>query len=277
VTTAARTLGKGAAAPRTTRRVAALAGARFGRVPAVLVVAIAAAWLAALAAQAAGAASLLHHDALIEDGPGAGVALLLFLLAWQVMIAAMMLPSSLPLVSLFARASAGQPRPGGAMAGFLGGYALVWSAFGALAFLFDLGVHAAVDSSGWLHEHQWLIGGSVLALAGAFQFTPLKDACLDKCRHPGQFLMRFYERGAGGGFRLGARHGLFCVGCCWALMLVMFAAGVASLVWMALLTGLMVHEKTRPAGRRAVPVTGVALLATASVVLIASAYANGGL
>ncbi len=73
----------------------------------------------------------------------------------------------------------------------------------------------------------------MLALAGAFQFTPLKDACLDKCRHPGQFLMRYYERGAGGGFRLGARHGVFCVGCCWALMLVMFAAGVASLLWMA--------------------------------------------
>ena len=100
----------------------------------------------------------------------------------------------------------------------------------------------------------------MLALAGAFQFTSLKDACLDKCRHPAQFLMRYYERGVGGGFRLGARHGAFCVGCCWALMLVMFAAGVASLVWMALLTTLMVHEKTRPAGRRAVPVTGVALL-----------------
>ena len=107
----------------------------------------------------------------------------------------------------------------------------------------------------------------MLALAGAFQFTPLKDACLDKCRHPAQFLIRFYERGAGGGFRFGARHGAFCVGCCWALMLVMFAAGVASLVWMALLTALMVHEKTRPAGARAVPVTGVALLAAASVVL----------
>jgi predicted metal-binding membrane protein len=193
------------------------------------------------------------------------------------MIAAMMLPSSLPLVRLFAKASAGQRRPGAAMAGLLGGYALVWSAFGALALAFDLGVHAAVDASPWLHDHEWLIGGSVLALAGAFQFTSLKDACLDKCRHPGQFMLRFYERGTGGGFRFGARHGLFCVGCCWALMLVMFAAGVASLVWMALLTALMVHEKTQPGGRRAVPVTGVALLAMASVVLLASAHANGAL
>jgi predicted metal-binding membrane protein len=246
-------------------------------VPLVVLAAIAAAWLAAVAAQAAGAASLLHHDALIEDGPAPGVALLLFLLAWQVMIAAMMLPSSLPLVRLFAAASVGQPSPRAAMAGFLGGYALVWSAFGALAFGFDLAVHASVDASPWLDDHQWLIGGSVLALAGAFQFTSLKDACLDKCRHPAQFLMRFYERGAGGGFRLGARHGAFCVGCCWALMLVMFAAGVASLLWMALLTALMVHEKTRPAGRRDVPVTGAALLALASIVLAYSAYANGAL
>jgi len=88
-------------------------------------------------------------------------------------------------------------------------------------------------------------------------------------------MMRYYERGPAGGFRLGARHGAFCVGCCWALMLVMFAAGVASLVWMALLTGVMIHEKTRPLGARAVPVTGVALLGTASLVLLYSAYAAG--
>jgi predicted metal-binding membrane protein len=239
--------------------------------------AIAAAWALALAAHAAGAASLLHHDALIEDGPGAAASVVLFLAAWQAMIAAMMLPSSLPLVRLFARASAAQPRPRAAMAGFLAGYALVWSAFGALAFGFDVAVHAAVDASAWLHAHEWLLGGAVLALAGAIQFTRLKDACLDRCRHPGQFLLRFYERGTAGGLRLGARHGAFCVGCCWALMLVMFAAGVASLVWMALLTAIMVHEKTRPAGRRVVPVTGVALLATASVVLLYSAYASGAL
>jgi predicted metal-binding membrane protein len=236
--------------------------------------AIALAWLLALAAQAAGAASLLHHDALIDDGPPAWIALPLFLVAWQVMIAAMMLPSSLPLVRMFARASARQPRPGAAMAGFLGGYALVWSAFGVLAFLFDVGVHAAVDSSAWLHDHEWILGGSVLALAGGFQFTKLKDACLDKCRHPGQFMIRFYERGTAGGFRLGARHGAFCLGCCWALMLVMFSVGVASLAWMAVLTALMVWEKTRPSGARSVPVTGVALLGAASIVLMYSAYAG---
>jgi predicted metal-binding membrane protein len=243
--------------------------------PSPVIIAIAAAWALALAAQATGAATLLHHDVLIEDGPGAAASLALFVLAWQVMIVAMMLPSSLPLVRLFSRTCAGQPRPRAAMAGFLGGYALVWSCFGALAFGLDAALHAAVDANAGLHSHAWLIGGSVLALAGAFQFTRLKDACLDTCRHPAQFLLRFYERGVAGGLRVGVRHGAYCVGCCWALMLVMFAAGVASLVCMALLTAVMVHEKTHPAGRRAVSVTGVALLATGGVALLASAHVNG--
>jgi predicted metal-binding membrane protein len=153
------------------------------------------------------------------------------------------------------------------MAGFLAGYALVWSAFGALAFGFDVAIHTVVDASPWLSEHDWLIGASLLATAGAFQFTPLKDACLRACRLPAMFLTRHYARGAGGGFRLGVRHGLFCLGCCWALMLVAFAAGVASLLWMAALTALMVHEKTQPRGRRGVPVTGALLLAAAGLLL----------
>ena len=226
--------------------------------------AISVAWLAAVVAQA-GAAPALHHDALIEDGPGLWLALPVFLLAWQLMIAAMMLPSSLPLIRLYARTSAPQPRAGWAFGAFLGGYALVWSLFGAAAFAFDIGVHAAVGASTWLDAHDWLLVTAVFGLAGAFQFTALKDACLDKCRHPGHFLIRFYERGVGGGFRFGARHGLFCVGCCWALMLVMFSVGIASLPWMAVLTGLMVYEKTQPAGARSVPLTGVTLLAAAAV------------
>jgi predicted metal-binding membrane protein len=243
--------------------------------PRPILVGIAAAWIAAIAAQAAGAAALLHHDALlVGGGPPLAVAAILALLAWQVMIAAMMLPSSLPLIRLYARASERAPQRGRSMAAFIGGYALVWSAFGLAAFGADAALHAVVNASPWLEQHDWWIGGAVLALAGAFQFTSLKDACLDKCRHPGQFLMRYYERGPGGGFRLGARHGAFCVGCCWALMLVMFAAGVASLIWMALLTAVMIHEKTRPLGARALPVSGAALLGAASVVLLYSAYAS---
>ena len=199
------------------------------------------------------------------------VAVPAFLLSWQVMLAAMMLPSSLPLVRLFARASAGQPRPRAAMAGFLGGYALVWTAFGALAFGFDTGVHATVDASPWLQYHTWILGAGVLVLAGAFQFSSLKYACLDKCRHPAQFMRRFYRRGARGGLQLGVRHGAFCLGCCWALMLVMFSVGVASLVAMAFLTVLMVYEKTQPLGRQVVPVAGMTLFAMALLTAVYSA------
>jgi predicted metal-binding membrane protein len=250
-------------------------GMRLGGVPAVVLGAIALAWGVAIAVELTGTGSQLHHDALIGSGSGVALGLGLSTAAWVVMVAAMMLPSSLPLVRLFAQASAGQARPGAAMAGFLGGYVAVWTLFGVIAFAADLGLHRAVETSASLRRGEWAIGGSVLALAGAFQFTPLKDACLDRCRHPGAFLLRYYRRGVASGLRLGAWHGLFCVGCCWALMLVMFAAGVASLVWMGLLMAVMVHEKTRPAGRRTVPVTGTALLAVSSTVLLYSAYSAG--
>jgi predicted metal-binding membrane protein len=256
------------------RGPAPFASARVRGLPVAVVAAVAAAWAAAIAAELTGTAGLVHHDALLAGGAPPAWAVLAFLASWQVMVAAMMLPSSLPLVRMFATASARAPGAGPAMAAFLGGYALVWTGFGALAFAGDLGLHSAVNASPFLEEHEWVIGGSVLALAGLFQFTPLKDACLDACRHPASFMLRHYRRGAAGGFSLGARHGLFCVGCCWALMLVMFALGAASLVWMALLTALMVHEKTRPLGARTVPLTGVTLLALASIVLAYSWYAS---
>lgn len=246
-------------------------------VPHALIIAIAGAWTLAVAVEMAGDAAWLHHDGLLKSGQSLWEGLPLWLLAWQAMTVAMMLPSSLPLVRLFAHASAGQPHPRRATVAFLGGYASVWSAFAVLALLGDVAVHRAVEEVGWLHAHQWAIGGSVLALAGGFQFTSLKEACLRQCRHPAAFLLRYYERGTAGGFKLGARHGVFCVGCCWALMLVMFAVGAANLVWMAILAALMVHEKTRPLGARGVPITGIALLGVASVTLIYSAFQATGI
>jgi predicted metal-binding membrane protein len=245
---------------------------RRRRVPAVVIVAIACAWLLVVLAQVTGQAENLHHGALIEGGLSLVVALGLFLLAWQVMIAAMMLPSSLPLFRLFATVSAGAPYPRATFAAFLAGYAMVWTGFGALAFLADIAIHHSVDASPWLSAHSWLIGAGVLALAGLFQFTPLKDRCLSKCRHPGAYLLPRYRRGIGSAFALGGGHGLFCLGCCWALMLVMFATGVANLIWMGALTALMVYEKTGSAGRRVVPLAGVVLLCGAALVLALSPW-----
>src|SRR6185436_10062699 len=148
---------------------------RVTSLPRPILVGIAAAWAAAIGAQVAGVAALANHDSLLTgDRPPFLAAALIALLAWQVMIAAMMLPSSLPLVRMYSRATADAPQRGRSMVAFIGGYALMWSAFGLAAFCFDASIHAAVNSSSWLEHHDWWIGGSVLALAGAFQFTALK-------------------------------------------------------------------------------------------------------
>jgi predicted metal-binding membrane protein len=237
--------------------------ARVGaaRTPRVLWAAIAVAWAVAIAAQATGSAALVHHDTLVHDRLPLWVTATLFVLAWQLMIAAMMLPSSLPMVRSFRIAASARPRPERALAALLAGYALVWSAFGLAAFIGDMGLHRLVHDWAWLGAHQYVIAGSVLMLAGAFQFSDLKDRCLSECRHPGTFLIQHYDRGSGAALRLGLAHGRFCVGCCWALMLIGFAAGVASLWWMVALTAVMVVEKTARGGERYVRPIGCWLLA----------------
>src|ERR1700681_1978169 len=133
-------------------------------VPVVIIAAIAAAWLLAVLAQVTGRSQALHQHAQLEGRLAMVVALAVSRLAWQVMSAAMMLPSSLPLVALFAAVSANGPRPRTAMAALLGGYALVWTGFGALAFLGATAVHHTVMASMWLMMHSWLIVGGVLAM-----------------------------------------------------------------------------------------------------------------
>jgi predicted metal-binding membrane protein len=235
------------------------------RAPLTVVGAIVVAWALAVGAEISGRGTALHHDALIEGKLPYALALVLFLVAWQAMIAAMMLPSSLPLIRLFEVASRGQERVHRVRGAFLAGYVAVWTGFGAFAFMGDVAVHHTVDATPWLAEREWLIGGTTLALAGAFQFSDLKDKCLSKCRHPAPYLLAHYRRGEGGAFRLGFGHGVFCLGCCWALMLVMFAAGVAMLWWMAALTAVMVYEKTGRYGRAVTPLVGIALLGLAAV------------
>ena len=248
-------------------RSAAAAAIRRHAVSPVLVGAIVFAWAVAVVAQATGNSELVHHDTLVEGDLPVGVALGIFLLAWQLMIAAMMLPSSLPLMRAFKLVAGKGPRPGRASLALYGGYAAVWSLFGAAALLLDVWIHRLVESWAWLEANPQLIAGSVLILAGAFQFSDLKERCLRQCRNPQAFLMQHYGRGTVKAFHLGRAHGLHCLGCCWALMLVMFAAGVATLWWMAALTAVMVYEKTGKGGRRAVPVVGVTLLALAALVL----------
>lgn len=211
---------------------------------------------------------LAHHAVLADHTIPRPATLLLFVVAWQVMTGAMMLPSSLPMVGLFAGASRGQERPRLVLATFLAAYFAVWTGFALVALTFDAGLHALVDRWRWLDAHPQFIAGPILILAGAFQFSPLKERCLTACRNPVSFLWRHYGRGAGRAWNLGLRHGIFCLGCCWALMLVMFAVGVGSIAWMAGLTGVMTIEKTSRSGRRLVPAVGAALLLWGAVVLI---------
>jgi predicted metal-binding membrane protein len=233
----------------------------------VLWAAIAAAWAVAIAAQATGSAALVQHGTLVNVRLPWWVTAGLFVLAWQLMIAAMMLPSSLPMIRSFRIAASARPRPERALAALVAGYALVWSAFGLAAFIGDIGLHRLAHDWAWLDAHQYVIAGSALLLAGAFQFSDLKDRCLSECRHPGTFLVQHYDRGSAAALRLGLAHGRFCVGCCWALMLVGFAAGVASLWWMAALTAVMVVEKTARGGERYVRPIGFWLLALGLSVL----------
>ncbi|HET7095513.1 MAG TPA: DUF2182 domain-containing protein, partial [Thermomicrobiales bacterium] len=172
-----------------------------------------AAWGLAFALVVTGWARRVHHQPLVESNGSTLPALLLFLLVWQVMTAAMMLPSSLPLMRLFNRASRGQAHPRLARLAFVAAYFAVWTGFAALALAGDALLHDLARRWLWLAQRPWLIGGLALLLAGGFQFSPLKDRCLQQCRSPFGFLRRHYRRGVGAAWDMGVRHGLFCLGC----------------------------------------------------------------
>jgi predicted metal-binding membrane protein len=194
-----------------------------------------------------------------------------FVLGWTLMTIAMMLPSSLPLVNLFRRASAARDERGWLLAALLGGYLAVWAGFGLGAFALDAALHAWL--SGWPGA-AGLVAPAVVLVAGVYQFTPLKHACLEQCRSPYSFLVGHW-RGrapAGDALRLGLAHGLFCLGCCWSLMLVMFALGGASLAWMLGLGALMAAERATVWGRHLTRPVGLTLIAWATLqVLLAAA------
>lgn len=235
----------------------------------ILVSAIAAAWAVCIWIELSGNATQLHHHAVYASGRPFWLSALIVLAAWQMMTAAMMLPSSLGFIRYYAAAAGRAPDFPLALASFLGAYFAVWTAFAFVALIGDMQLHRSVEASPWLTAHVKLIPVATLAFAAIYQFTPLKDACLRACRHPAMYLMRNYRRGALNGWRLGFGHALYCLGCCWALMLVMFAAGVAHLAWMGALAAIMFVEKVTPKGHRIVVPVGVALGVLAVIALLA--------
>lgn len=232
----------------------------------VLATAAVLAWTFAIGAELTGRAQWIHHHHVALDAPGVWASLALFLVAWQVHIAAMMLPSVLPMTALFNRLTACQPRPGLLRAAFLGGYLAVWTGFGLAALVGSALVDMAMQQSPWLMARPGLVAGTIVLVAGAFQFSDLKDRCLDQCRSPRSFLLNHYRRGLDGALGLGVRHGVFCLGCCWALMLVMFIVGIANLAWMTPLALLMIYEKVGRHGYRIARPAGAVLIALGIVI-----------
>jgi predicted metal-binding membrane protein len=190
-----------------------------------------------------------------------------FLGVWVVMMGAMMFPSVAPTVALYAKLT--RSRSLAAPLVFTSGYLLVWSAVGVLSLvLARVGGRLFGDVLAWDGAGRW-VAGVTLVVAAVYELTPLKDVCLGKCRTPLGFLLGSWRDGLSGSLQMGARHGAWCVGCCWALMASLFALGVMSIVWMALVAGLIAIEKLIPS-RRAATYGTAGVLVVLGVLLLAA-------
>lgn len=193
---------------------------------------------------------------------------------WAVMMGAMMLPSAIPMMLVHRRVAAKRdPGIPNANRWFLIGYLLAWTLFSVVATLLQWSFQRADILSHMLKIQGTMIGGGILIAAGAFQLTPLKAACLHKCRTPMGFLLTDWRNGREGAFRMGLKHGQYCIGCCWALMLVLFVGGVMSLTTIAVLSGIVAMEKLAPKGKMIAKLGGIALIAWGLWLLLA---ANAG-
>jgi predicted metal-binding membrane protein len=224
-------------------------------------------WALWLGESSAWGHALVHRGGAMHGGGSPAALAAIFVLGWTLMTVAMMLPTSSPLILLFHRMVGGRPHAGWLVALLGAGYLAVWILFGAVVYLLSRAIHKAAAAVPWLAENAWAPGAAIFLGAGLYQFTPLKYACLDKCRSPMTFLIERWRgnRAARDAFRLGVEHGIYCVGCCWSLMLVMFAVGAASAGWMLGLGAVMAAEKNLPWGRRLSAPVGAALIAAAAL------------
>jgi len=229
--------------------------------------------------------SLLHLSATMPgmdraDMPGMAmprvhtwdpVDVVLLFVMWAVMMIAMMVPAATPMILTFAmvqRQRQAQDRASVPTVVFLLGYALVWTAYAAVAALAQWRLHEADLLSAAMASTSTRLGGALLLVAGAFQWTPLKQACLAKCRSPLSFVMTEWREGRAGAFVMGMRHGAYCVACCWALMALLFVAGVMNLLWVAGLAVFVLAERVLPGGLVVGRIAGALLLVAGVVVLV---------
>lgn len=224
----------------------------------LVLLALAAAGWTITVSQARGMGSMAGMPATPGTNPAA-----LFLPVWISMMAAMMFPSVVPMVLLFATVGHNRRRAGGPAVPpwvFLAGYLAVWSLFGVGAYLLSLAVPAVGMMAPGLRVSSPVAAGTVLVLAGVYQWSPWKGVCLRHCRSPLGFLLQSWRDGYGGAFLMGFTHGAYCVGCCWGLMVVLFAVGLMNLGWMVLLAAVIFAEKVLPYGPLTARLTGLGLV-----------------
>jgi predicted metal-binding membrane protein len=194
---------------------------------------------------------------------------LLYVTGWLLMTIAMMVPTVAPLLAIFARITQDRTDRGILITLLILGYLSIWLAFGMVAHLTDMGLHSIVDHAAFLSANSWIVGATVLGVAGTFQFSKLKYRCLDKCRTPFSFLNEYWRGTAvrRQSYMLGVHHGLFCVGCCWAIMFLLFLVGMGNVGWMLVIGSVMAIEKNAAWGRWLSAPLGIGLLLASVVVL----------
>lgn len=248
-------------------------GARLAGGRALVVGLAALSLLALLAWGASPYARYLDHAHQPPSAAGQIGATAVYVVGWLLMTTAMMLPTASGLVRTFERVTRARADAGRLRLALIAGFLLVWVGIGYAFRAADILVHAGVDAWSWLGDHPALVGAASLALAGAYQFSPLKHRCLTACRSPRSFVMRGWSGGRAGAdaLRIGADYGRSCAGCCWALMLVMFGVGATNVFWMLALAAVMAGERFAPARvqARLGTAVGIALLTLAAVIAVA--------
>lgn len=209
------------------------------------------------------------------QAPWTAVQFVLMAEMWAVMMVGMMTPSAAPLILLYARVgrqAAAEGKPFGATGWFAGGYLFAWTIFAVAATMGQWVLERAALLTPMMASASATFGAAVLIAAGAYQWSRIKDVCLVQCQSPLAFLQRHggFRGGARGAFGLGARHGAYCVGCCWVLMLLLFVGGVMNIAWVAMLAILVLLEKVTPVGRAVARVSGAGLVAAGAWILLAS-------
>ena len=215
----------------------------------------------------------------MNAGPGANLgSLSWFVGTWVIMMAAMMLPSVAPMALLYARVGAERRRRGRAHVAtwiFLAGYFACWTGYGLAAYsLFRVVRAAHLGFLAWNMQGAYVAGAAVAA-AGLYQLTPLKRVCLRHCRSPMHFVVTRWREGRTGALTMGIEHGTYCVGCCWGLMVILFALGLMSITWMTLVALLIFAEKVLPGGERLARVFALAFLAAGIWIAIAPGSVPG--